>query len=324
MLANRLRKNRKRLKAWLRRTGVSCYRVYDRDIPEIPLAIDWYEGRLHIAEYARHHTRTPQEQGQWLDGLVEAAAEVFAVSADLIWLKQRSPQKGLSQYERVDEAEAWAVVEEGGLKFKVNLSDYLDTGLFLDHRPAREWFREQAEGRRCLNLFAYTGAFTVYAADGGAQSTTSVDLSRNYLAWAGENLELNGHTARWGQGGVEGHTLVKADVRRWLAEARERQWTYDLIIVDPPTFSNSKQMKGVFDVRRDHTALLEDALALLSPGGVLWFSTNSRTFSLKPPMLDGDFAEPVDVTSASLPPDFQHTRIHRCWRFERHADSDRD
>lgn len=317
MLSNRLRKNLRRLKPWLKREQITCYRLYDKDIPEIPLAIDWYEGRLHVAEYARHHERTPEAHAQWLDALVGAAAECLSVPQDQIWLKQRAPQKGLSQYERVDEAGDWAVVEEGGQRFKINLSDYLDTGLFLDHRPARGWFRAAAEGRRCLNLFAYTGAFTVYAADGGAASTTSVDLSRNYLSWAMENLALNGHEARWGQGGVEGHTMVRADVRAWLAEARHRGWTYDLIIVDPPTFSNSKQMKGVFDVRRDHTALLDDALAVLAPGGTLWFSTNSRTFSFKPPQDHPDVDPPEDVTEASLPPDFKSQRLHRCWRFDR-------
>lgn len=317
MLANRLRKNRKRLKPWLKQQGITCHRIYDRDIPEIPLAIDWYEGRIHVAEYARHHERTPEAHAEWLDALVDGAVDALGGERERTWLKQRAPQRGLSQYERVDAAGAWAVVGEGGLKFKVNLSDYLDTGLFLDHRPARGWFRAEAEGRRCLNLFAYTGAFTVYAADGGAAATTTVDLSRNYLQWAEENLALNGHEARWGGGGIEGHTLVKADVTRWLKDARARGWTYDLIVVDPPTFSNSKQMQGVFDVRRDHTELLDDVLTLLAPGGLAWFSTNSRTFRLQPPELPIGVSPAEDVSEASIPRDFRDRRIHRCWRFER-------
>ena len=301
MLANRLVKVARHRRKWARRADVACYRLYDRDIPEIPLIIDWYDGRLYVAEYVRGEPLAD------LDALADAAAAALGLTPDDVWCRQRERQRGARQYERVGEQGAWFVVPEGGLKFRVNLSDYLDTGLFLDHRQLRARVRDEAAGKRVLNLFAYTGSFTVYAAAGGAQATVTVDLSRTYLEWAGANLALNGFEG-------PAHEGVQADARVWLAEARDRRAQFDLIVLDPPTFSNSKRMDGTLDVQRDHRELVGDALALLSPGGVLYFSTNHRRFQ---PDWGGLGAEVSEITAETVPPDFDRRRPHQSFRLVR-------
>ncbi len=308
MLANRLRKNQRRLRSWSRKLGVSCYRLYDRDIPEIPLAVDWYEGRLHVSEYARGEG--PEEaEGDDRDGpsaelaaLLRAAAEALAVPLDDCFLKERRRQRGKAQYGRVERSDERLAVQEGGLLFWVNLRDYLDTGLFLDHRPTRALVRAEAEGKRVLNLFAYTGSFTVYAAAGGAAHTTSVDLSQRYLDWASDNLVLNGLAGPQ-------HELLRADVLSYLRDAPAA--SFDLVVLDPPTFSNSKRMQGVLDLQRDQEALLQGAARLLAPGGQIFFSTNFRRFRLEEAALAGLVAH--DISDLTVPPDFRDRRIHRCW-----------
>lgn len=310
MLTNRLRKRSRHFHKWAKREGVSCYRIYDRDIPEIPLCIDWYEGKIHVAEIARRSPKgsaepTPEEHEEWLQALIEVVTATLAVERKHVFVKRRERQRGKSQYERFDRQEASFVVHEAGLKFCVNLSDYLDTGLFLDHRPTRARVRAEAEGKRVLNLFAYTGSFTVHAAAGGARSTTTVDLSRTYLDWARRNLELNGLAA-------PRHRLVQANVLRYVREARQQPLRYDLIVVDPPTFSNSKRMQGHFDIRAHHGDLLRDVLALSNPDGVVYFSTNSRRFRLDEEVLQQVDVE--DITRETIPADFHHGTPHRCWR----------
>jgi 23S rRNA G2069 N7-methylase RlmK/C1962 C5-methylase RlmI len=293
MFANRVRKNARHLGKWARREHVTCWRVYDRDIPEVPVTLDTYEGSLVLNDF-----RIEQDDTAWLDELAAVATQ--ALDAQEIFVKQRErlAHRGEGgQYERLDERGAWRVVSEGGHRFRVNLSDYIDTGLFLDHRITRA--RVAAEpAATMLNLFAYTGAFTVYAAAAGMR-TTSVDLSKTYLDWARENLALNG---------LDGE-LIHADVRELLADARRSGRRWDVAVVDPPTFSNSKRMDYTWDVQRDHAALLDDVAAVTTK--VIWFSTNLRRFKI-----DGSLsrAETRDVTAMTLPPDFRDKRIHHAFR----------
>jgi 23S rRNA (guanine2445-N2)-methyltransferase / 23S rRNA (guanine2069-N7)-methyltransferase len=302
--ANRLRKLARHLRRWPTKRGITCYRIYDRDIPEVPLAIDRYEDALHIAEYERPHDRTPAEHADWLDLMVRTAAETLETPKDRVFVKHRQRQHGTEQYERVASDQALRVVHEGGLKFQVNLSDYVDTGLFLDHRITRSIVRESAAGTRFLNLFCYTGAFTVYAAAGGAAETVSVDLSANYLQRAEENLRLNRLAAPQ-------HQFVQDDTREFLASLGREQ-RFDLAVVDPPTFSNSKRLDDYWDVQRDHGPLLEQVLRVMRAGGTIFFSTNSRKFKLDEGALAG--ATVREISRQTVPEDFRNKRIHRCWR----------
>jgi 23S rRNA G2069 N7-methylase RlmK/C1962 C5-methylase RlmI len=296
MFANRVRKNARHLGKWAKREGVTCWRVYDRDIPEVPLTVDTYEGALVINDY-RAFDRDDAEA--WLADAVAAIQGALDAREVFVKHRERLAHHGAGQqYERQAETGAWRVVHEAGRKLRVNLSDYVDTGLFLDHRITRA--RVAAEpARTMLNLFAYTGAFSVHAAAAG-MATTTVDLSNTYLEWAGENLALNGLAGE----------LVRADVREFLADARRDGRRWDLVVVDPPTFSNSKRMDGTFDVQRDHVALLMDVLAVCD--GVVWFSTNRRRFALELPMLTG--VEVTDMTRATIPPDFRDQRVHHAFR----------
>lgn len=295
MLANRVRKNARHLGKWARRAGVSCWRVYDRDIPEVPIAIDSYEGALVVNDY-----RIDAGDAGWLDDVVAAARQ--ALDAREVFVKRRErmvDRRAGHQYERLDDRGTWRVVGEGGHRFRVNLGDYVDTGLFLDHRITRA--RVAAEpATTMLNLFAYTGAFTVYAAAAGMR-TTSVDLSKTYLEWARANLAENG---------ADGE-LVHADVREFLADARRAGRRWELAVVDPPTFSNSKRMDGTFDVQRDHAALLEAVAAVTTK--IVWFSTNRRRFTLDWQPTGGRVS---DETHATIPPDFRDHKVHRAWRCE--------
>jgi 23S rRNA G2069 N7-methylase RlmK/C1962 C5-methylase RlmI len=303
MLANRLRKRSRHLARWARRTGVSCYRLYDCDIPEIPLVVDWYEGRLHVSAYAR--AGDPVRDDAWLDALTGAAADALGIARDDAFAKRRAGQPGTTQYTRLGDARATFTVREAGLLFLVNLSDYVDTGLFLDHRETRARFGAESAGKRVLNLFCYTGAFTVHAAAGGAASTTSVDLSKTYLEWAGENLRLNALAG-------PKHELVRADALEFLARDTG---PYDLAVLDPPTFSNSKKMREELDLQRDHAVLVNAALRRLTRGGILWFSTNFRRFKLDADALEASVIE--DVSRETLPEDFPDPRTRYCWRMVR-------
>ncbi|MEX2092427.1 MAG: bifunctional 23S rRNA (guanine(2069)-N(7))-methyltransferase RlmK/23S rRNA (guanine(2445)-N(2))-methyltransferase RlmL [Pirellulales bacterium] len=304
--ANRLRNRARHLRRWPKR-GITCYRLYERDVPDVPLVVDRYEDALHIAEFARPHDRSPAQHADWLDLMARTAGEVLEVARDRVFLKHRDRQRGTAQYQRVDERRARFEVQEGGLKFIVNLSDYVDTGLFLDHRLTRQMVREAAAGKHVLNLFAYTGSFSVYAAAGGAVSTTTIDKSATYVDWARENLALNGFT------GPE-HRLVQSDIREFVDTLKPRD-RWELVVVDPPTFSNTKDAEDVWDVQRDHAELLGRLAGHIVPGGVVYFSTNFRRFKLDEASL-ADYAI-REITQQTIPEDFRNQRIHACWRLVR-------
>ena len=316
MFANRLKKNFDRFASWARREQVSCYRVYDADMPEYAFAIDLYQsdpagsaGRwLYVQEYAPPATVERDKARARREEAISVMPEITGLPTSAIYWRTRRPQKGKSQYEAIADVDERVVVAEGGLKFLVNFTDYLDTGLFLDHRTTRARIRAQAKGKRFLNLFCYTGAATVYAASGGAASTTSVDMSRTYVEWAKRNLAVN-------ELGGE-HRFVQEDCLAWLAAGRRAD--YDVIFLDPPTFSNSKRMDREFDVQRDHVELIRSTLKHLSPGGLLLFSTNFRKFRINAEAL-GDLAV-KDITKVTVPFDFaRDSRIHASFEI-RHTD----
>ncbi|MBK7865278.1 MAG: class I SAM-dependent methyltransferase [Archangiaceae bacterium] len=289
---NRLAKNWRHFSRWAQRRELDAFRVYDRDMPEFPWAIDWYAGEVVASWFPsrrdRERDEAPREQRELIDRVLRPGAVHLKVRAPKAW--------GLEQYQREARTEQTRVVRENGLQFEVNLADYLDTGLFLDHRDTRARVRSEAKGKRFLNLFAYTGAFSVYAAAGGAAQNTSVDLSGHYCDWAKRNLKLNGLSG----------TVISADVLGWLETDRG---PFDLIVLDPPSFSTSKKMERRFEVQRDHRWLLERVRALLAPGGTLYFSTNFRDFEL-----DARVEGATELTPRSLPEDFR-PGIHRAWRF---------
>ncbi len=309
---NRLTRMSKHWRKWARRQGITCYRVYERDVSEVPLIIDWYEGHLHVAEYVRPHDRSAAEHQVWLDFMVRTAAETLGVLPPFrVFFKRRQRQRGKSQYTRQDDAGGLLEVAEGGHRFLVNLSDYLDTGLFLDHRQTRAMVAAEAAGKRFLNLFGYTGAFTVYAAAGGARTTTTVDLSQTYLDWARRNLQLNGLAG-------EQHRYVRDDAVAFLRHrGRRREPPFELAVVDPPTFSNSKRLTDVWDVQQHHAELLNLLLEQMAVGGKIYFSTNLRRFKLHEEAIRG--ATIREITKQTIPPDFRNKRIHRCWTLVRTA-----
>ncbi len=303
MLANRLVRNRRHLGRWARREHVTCWRPYDRDIPDVPVTIDDYEGALVIADVRRAAVGEELDP-VWLERVVAAAGTTDVFVKERRRMADR--RETGAQYQRLGEGRAWREVGEGGRRFLVNLSDYLDTGLFLDHRRTRALVAEEASGKRVLNLFCYTGAFTVYAATAGATSSMSVDLSNTYLDWAAENLRRNG--IDHGR-----HLLERADVLAWLSAYRGPK--FDLVVCDPPTFSNSKKMTDSFDVLRDHVELLAGVERVCNRSAVVWFSTNHRGFRLDDRALPGWTR--VDRNHDTLPPDFEYSRPHRAWRFAR-------
>lgn len=309
MLANRLRKNEKRLRSWRQRADVTCYRVYDADIPEYAAAIDLYQEAgpaprtfAHIQEYRAPASIPEPLARERLQELQAAVCVAFGLESAQLAVKTRSRGRGGSKYGRLADRGEFLWVREGAAELQVNLFDYLDTGLFLDHRPLRRRVAAEAAGSRFLNLFCYTGSVTVHALRGGARRTVSVDLSATYLNWADRNLRRNGAT------GTD-HRLIQGDVLDWLAEDRDH---YELIFCDPPTFSNSKRAAD-FDLQRQHVALLRLAMARLEPGGVLLFSNNFRRFSLDDQAL-GEFAAVREISRATLDPDFaRDPKVHRCW-----------
>jgi 23S rRNA (cytosine1962-C5)-methyltransferase len=308
MFRNRLTKVYRHLGKQARKAGISCFRLYDHDLPEFPLCIECYGDKLYIAEYKRRHGMTEEEHDDWMEQAIGVITEVTGTGKENIFLKLRQRKPGrLGQYQKQDTAANEFVVEENGLKFIVNLSDYLDTGLFLDHRITRQLVREQSRGKSVLNLFAYTGSFSVYAAAGGAKEVTTVDLSKTYLEWTKRNFQLNGFTAD------AGYPFIHADVKQYLKTIPADR--FDIIIMDPPTFSNSKRMEDILDIQRDHVELIHDCLAALVPGGLLYFSTNLRSFTLDSDSIKAPVIK--DITRATTPFDFEGRLFRYCFRIQK-------
>jgi 23S rRNA (cytosine1962-C5)-methyltransferase len=308
---NRLAKNARHFSRWAERQHLTAYRVYDRDVPDFPYVVERYGSRVHLVEYPRRSARG--ERGDALrEAVFQDVVEVLKVAPEHVFTKTHLPKAwGRAQYARLATSGEEFVVEEQGLRFYVNLADRLNTGLFLDHRRTRARVRDDVRGKRFLNLFAYSGAFTVYAAAGGARSSTSVDLSNTSLEWMARNLALNSLQA-------PAHALVRADALHWLAEAALGPERWDVIWLDPPPFSTSKGMRGTFDIQRDHLRILRDALAVLAPSGKLYFSTNYRHFQLDARAAAlGAFEE---LTPGILPPDVQRKDVLRAWQVH-HAPS---
>jgi len=292
MFANRLRKRFRHLGKWARRTGTEAFRLYDRDIPEIPLVLDLYADGLRGsvvsgALYKRPYEKDQAEENLWLDAMGNAAARALGIERDKVIIKLRQKQQGQAQYEKVSGQGLIREVREGGHRFRVNLSDYLDTGLFPDRRAMRRMVMADSRGKRVLNLFCYTASFSVYAASGGAVRTDSVDLSNTYIGWGRDNFALNGLKAEIlkreeyfdrDHGTAGGHRLIRADVSAFLRSANATGLRWDSIVVDPPAFSNSTMARSDFDLQRDFTDLLNSTAALLAPGGKIWFSANARSF----------------------------------------------
>lgn len=348
LFSNRLKKKYRELRKWARKNKISCYRLYDKDIPEIPVSLDVYEflpenihnakqcieftlkqnGRIAANDatvepeiagrrfavlylYERPYEKEEDEEEIWLSEMAEAAAEVLGIPAEHIVKKERKPQKGANQYEKKYAKNIIkGNVQEQNQIFKIDLSTYLDTGLFFDHRPLRAKIRENAGGKRVLNLFCYTGSFSVYAAEGGASYVESVDLSNTYLSWAKDNLRLNGFSD------AEKYVFTKADVIEWLEKksahiAEDKK--FDIIILDPPTFSNSKSTENILDINRDWPALVENCVKMLNSNGTLYFSTNSTKLSFDETKLPKN-TECSDETKNSVPKDFEGTKCHRLWK----------
>ncbi|MGH1431568.1 MAG: bifunctional 23S rRNA (guanine(2069)-N(7))-methyltransferase RlmK/23S rRNA (guanine(2445)-N(2))-methyltransferase RlmL [Neptuniibacter sp.] len=304
MFSNRLLKNKKQLSKWVKRENIQCYRLYDADIPEYSVAVDVYGDEVHVQEYVAPKKVDPVKSFARLQDVMNALPVALKIPASKVILKQRLKQQGSKQYEKQSETHRFKEVVEHGCRLLVNLHDYLDTGLFLDHRPIRLRIQQEAAGKDMLNLFCYTGTASVHAAVGGAKSTTSVDMSATYLNWAKRNMDLNGLDNPQ-------HVQVQSDCLKWLRV--QRQPAYDLIFMDPPTFSNSKRMQGVLDVQRDHVDLIEGAMRLLREEGVLYFSNNYRRFKIDHESLSDFVIE--EITNKTLDPDFKrNSRIHCCYR----------
>lgn len=302
--ANRLRKNQKKLAKWAKQQGVDCYRLYDADLPEYNVAVDIYGEKVVVQEYAPPKTVDERKARQRLFDVITATMNVLGLTSNQLVLKTRQRQKGKQQYEKLAQKDDFFLVQEYNAKLLVNLTDYLDTGLFLDHRIARRMLGEMSRGKDFLNLFCYTGTATVHAGLGGAKSTTSVDMSRTYLEWAEKNLQANQLTGRQ-------HRLMQADCLNWLANADEQ---FDLIFIDPPTFSNSKRMDGTFDVQRDHVQLITHLKRMLRRGGTVMFSNNKRGFKMDLEALTELGLKAQEITAKTLSEDFARNRqIHNCW-----------
>ena len=308
MFRNRLTKVYRHTSKLARRQGITCYRVYDHDIPEFAFCIEIYEDKIYVAEYKRRFEMAEEAHENWLADCLIIICEVLELPMENVYIKERQRKPGrLGQYQRTGTQQANFVVQEAGLKFKVNLSDYLDTGLFLDHRITRGLVKQEAAGKRVLNLFCYTGSFSVYAASGGALSVTSVDLSKTYLQWAEENMVLNELHAK------SKHHFVHADVKQFLQTLKAA--SFDLVIMDPPTFSNSKRMKDFLDIQRDHVELLNQLLQAVTDGGTIYFSTNFSKFMLEKEKINA--REIKDITKATTPFDFQGKLFRWCYRINK-------
>ncbi len=303
-LKNRIRKNYRHLRKWAKRTMTNCFRVYGRDIKEYPLAIDFYAGRFCVQYYSfdRDNDEAPPDLKEEIN---EALGSIFKTTPDLIYWRSRIKRKKMEQYEKKGEQKEFFTVIEYGVKFKVNLQDYLDTGLFLDHRETRRMVASLSKEKRLLNLFAYTCSFSIHAALAGAAFTKSVDLSNTYTEWGRDNFNLNSIPA-------ENNQIVRADCLKFLKEEVRSGAHYDVVVIDPPTISRSKKMDAIFDIQKDYPFLVTNALKLLSKRGVVFFSTNSRKFIFDSTLFPECLIQ--DISEKTIPIDFNRKKIHRCWK----------
>lgn len=356
LFSNRLSKKYKILRKWARRRRITCYRLYDRDIPEIPLAADLYEllpdsitdknetARFMAGEYARLSANDPEidaeiesrqyltlylyerpyekpeeEEHAWLEKMSSAAAAVLHIQKEHVIIKTRKHDKGGSQYAKnenlISSSSVAGIIQEQGQIFRINLTDYLDTGIFLDHRNLRSKIRETCSGKTVLNLYCYTAGFSIYAAEGHAERVDSVDLSNTYLKWAEDNSKLNSFTDE------KKYNFIRADVKEFLEQKQITNARYDIIILDPPTFSNSKMADSMLDVNRDWVELVNTCISLLAQNGILYFSTNSHRLSFNADLItkttdDGCKISVEDITAETIPEDYAGTKIHRCWKIK--------
>jgi 23S rRNA (cytosine1962-C5)-methyltransferase len=305
MFHNRLAKVFRHLNKLAKRQNISCYRIYDYDLPEFPFCIEMYDDKIYLAEYKKNYELGDNAHELWLQECLSVITNVTEISVEKIYIRERKRKAGrLDQYEKLDDEKEFFIVEEAGLKFKINLTDYLDTGLFLDHRITRSLVKEESKNKNVLNLFCYTGSFSVYAAAGEASSITSVDLSKTYLQWAEENMQLNNFFDE------KKHHFVQADVKQYLDELPKK--IFDLVIMDPPTFSNSKRMKDFLDIQRDHVELINKTLDSMKTGATLYFSTNFSKFLLNEKEIKS--SQIKDITKATTPFDFQRKLFRYCFR----------
>ncbi len=305
-LANRIRKNYRHVRKWARRTGTDCFRIYGRDIKEFPVAIDFYAGRFCV-QYFSSRSDDEEIPSKYKDEIIKALRSVFGAEEDLIYWRTRAKYKETRQYEKLEETKEFFPVFEYGVKFLINLSDYLDTGLFLDHRETRQMVASMSKGKRVLNLFAYTCSFSVHAALAGATFTKSVDMSNTYCLWGRNNFNLNSLPA-------QNNPIERADCLKFLNEEIRSKTTYDIVVIDPPTISRSKKMEDLFDIQIDYLSLIEKALPLLSKDGVIFFSTNSRKFLFNTAYFKNCTIQ--DISSKTIPLDFHSSKIHRCWKIK--------
>lgn len=303
-LKNRIRKNYRHIRKWATRSMTNCFRIYDRDIKEYPLAIDFYAGRFCVQffSYNRNCDEPPSELKTEVE---QTLYSIFGTSASFLYWRTRLRRKKIEQYEKVDHQEKFFTVYEYGIKFRVNLDDYLDTGLFLDHRETRRRVASMAKGKRLLNLFCYTCSFSIHAALAGASFTKSVDLSNTYTGWGYDNFMLNSIP-------LHNNDIVRADCMKFLDDEILARTLFDIIVIDPPTLSRSKKMDQLFDVQVDYSTLITKALYLLMPGGVIFFSTNSRKFKFDSSLFSTCCVE--EISEKTLPHDFHNKKVHRCWK----------
>ena len=304
MFHNRLAKMFRHRRKLAKSAGVICYRIYDHDLPEFPICIEIYKDQIYVAEYKRQHGLSDEAHDQWMNRTREEIIAVTGIPKENITLRLRQRKQGrLGQYQKLDEQSHDLIVEENGMKFIINLTDYLDTGLFLDHRLTREAVKKMAAGKKVLNLFAYTGSFSVYAAMGGASRVDTVDMSRTYLSWAERNMQLNGFDEK------DRYNYIQADVMQFLKQKTSVK--YDIIILDPPTFSNSQRMEDILDVQRDHVFMINACLGILAPEGLIYFSTNFRKFQLQKEKLKSPLIK--DITRATTSFDFEGKFSRHCF-----------
>jgi 23S rRNA (cytosine1962-C5)-methyltransferase len=307
MFQNRLEKVYRHLSKQAKKQDIGCYRIYDHDLPEFPFLIELYEDKVYVSEYKRRHLMSDEEHEEWMKQCKEVMEEVLSIPTENIFLRMRQRKEGRQgQYQKVDEARSEFIVCENDLKFIVNLSDYLDTGLFLDHRITRQMTKELSNGKRVLNLFCYTGSFSVYAAAGNASKVVSVDLSKTYLNWAERNMQINFPD-------FKNHEIIHADVKQYLKIIAEN--SFDLIVMDPPTFSNSKRMEDFLDIQKDHVELINDCMKALTEKGILFFSTNYTKFQLDANKINA--SEIKNITKQTTPFDFAGKLKRQCWRITR-------